>query len=91
MSFEGEDRIHWDFEDHGMLFAVGVPGSLKGALIMPGATAEADSVICVGKATLSGDLFADQTLTLEELSRTDGKWPGTAVSGTLTTTFCQGP
>lgn len=91
--FGGDDgaRVYMSFEDHGTLFAVGSPTSMAGALILPSTSAEADSVICFGKATLTGDVFSDQTLVLEELSRTDEKWPGIAVEGELTTSFCQGP
>jgi hypothetical protein len=91
IGFEGIGHLQLDFRDHGKLILVGPPTAMQGALIMPGETAEADSVFCVGNATLTGDVFEDQNLTLEQLSRTSGKWPGTAVSGTLTTTFCQGP
>lgn len=88
---DSEALVYMSFDDHGMLFAGGSPSSMRGALILPSTSAEPDSVICFGKATLTGDVFADQTVVLEELSRTDTKWPGTAVDGTLTTSFCQGP
>ena len=87
-SCQGEDRFYAKFGDHGRLFLEGPPGAMAGALTMPGTGSEADTLICVGSgnATQSGQ---DWTVTVNDLSRASGKWPGQSLNGTLTTTFCQ--